>query len=278
MTDLIKLNLGRNCLKYIIETYGITKIFIPYYTCPVVWQAARNCGCNVKFYHINDEFLPAAEFEPNAYIIYTNYFGLCSKNCKLLSKKYKNLIIDNCQAFFSEPAGLASFSSLRKFFPVQNGAYLYIDRFIDKDYPKDDLKLEYFAAHNDFENFVKNELILNLESEIKTISTGVESIIQSINFEKIKKMRIENYKKYSEIFDKMNNIKLKLIKEDVPYCYPLNTTDTEVLSKLESTKLPFLQLWKDIPSIFKENTFLNKTIALPLDDTEICSKITKIYE
>ena len=126
--DVIKLNLARNCLKYLIQVYAIRRIYLPYYTCPVVWNSVREENCEVKFYHIDKDFLPTEKFEENDFILYTNYFGINSKNCKILAKKYPNLIVDNSHSFFCKPLGLASFNSLRKFFNVQNGAYLFTSK------------------------------------------------------------------------------------------------------------------------------------------------------
>ena len=53
-----KLNCGRNSIRFIIRTYNIKEIFIPYYTCPSVWQAIKREKCKIKFYHIDKNFLP----------------------------------------------------------------------------------------------------------------------------------------------------------------------------------------------------------------------------
>ena len=60
--DVIKLNLARNCLKYLIQVYAIRRIYLPYYTCSVVWNSAREENCEVKFYHIDKDFLPTEKF------------------------------------------------------------------------------------------------------------------------------------------------------------------------------------------------------------------------
>ena len=139
---MIKLNLGRNCLKIIIRTYGIKEIFIPYYSCKTIWQSVREENCKIRFYHIDENFMPADEFNQNDFILYINYFGLFENNVKKLCQKYKNIILDNTQSFYSQHQGIASFNSLRKFFPVQNGAYLFgIDK-ITENFQDDELKLE----------------------------------------------------------------------------------------------------------------------------------------
>ena len=99
------------------------------------------------------------------YILYTNYFGICTKNAKKLAKKYKNLILDNAQSFFTEPIGLASFNSARKFFGVPDGAYLFCNKKIgeelqiNKSYERFShlLKRLDINAQFGYEDFCKNE-------------------------------------------------------------------------------------------------------------------------
>ena len=267
MKNLIKLNLARNCLKYVIKSYGIKQLFIPYFTCPVVWQAVRDTDCEVKFYHIDEKFLPITEFGKNDYILYTNYFGLCEDNCKLLEQKYKNLIVDNSQGFYSANYGIATFNSLRKFFRVSNGAYLYIEKTFDEQFSKDTLNFESNPLmQENYEMILKNELLLDKEKVIKTLSNVVEIHMDNVDFSQDKNFRQEYFKRYVNVFDKYNRIKMKDNENSVPYCYPLSCTDEKIKNKLLSLKLPLLKLWKNFPSDFIESSFLNDTVALPLND------------
>ena len=114
--NLIKLNTARNCLRYIIRAYGIEEIYVPYYICPTIKSAIRKEKAKINFYHVDKKFMPVNDFGKDYFILYPNYFGICSKNVQILSKKYKNLIVDNAHSFYSDSLGLASFNSLRKFF------------------------------------------------------------------------------------------------------------------------------------------------------------------
>ena len=283
-----KLNLGRNCLKVIIRTYGIKEIFIPYYSCKTIWRAIREENCKIKFYHIDKNFMPACEFRPDDFILYINYFGLFNDNCEILEKKYKNLITDNTHAFYSPHFGIASFNSLRKFFPVQNGAYLYIKKYQSMNFEHDNLKLNTneiprgkilchseqsveskdFAPLNDvcggiidYEQFRHNELILNNE-HIKLISPDVENKMNTINFEQDKKQRIEIFNHYAKKFNKYNLIKIPRLNGNIPYCYPLCTNKKEILQMLSNQTV--LRLWEDIPESFPEHEFVYNVAALPL--------------
>ena len=258
---MIKLNLGRNCLKVIIRTYGIKEIFIPYYSCKTIWKAAREENCEIKFYHIDNNFMPAGEFPQDAFVLYINYFGLFTHNCKILAKKYKNLITDNTHAFYAPNFGIASFNSLRKFFPVQNGAYLYIKKEPEQAFETDSLKLETADIQGNYELFKSNELTLNNEP-IKLISPGVEAHMSKINFEEDKTHRIKVFNEYCGQFGSHNLIKLPELNGNIPYCYPLCTNNKEIIQKLSNKTI--LRLWEDIPESFPEYKFVYNVAALPL--------------
>lgn len=274
--EIIKLNLARNCLKYICKAYGINKILLPYYTCPVVWNSLREENCEVKFYHIDKDFLPTEKLKKNDFILYTNYFGINSKNCKKLAKKYPNIIIDNSQGFFSEPLGLASFNSLRKFFNVQNGAYLFTSKQLEQVFEVDKIELQPVSMQEDYEKFLKNELFLDSQKQIKTISPKVEKMMNDIDFEAESIKRVRIFKQYEKVLKNFNNIQLDLNIGDIPYCYPFSPNSEIIKRKLWSKNLVLLQLWKNFPKSFIESEFLNDTIALPLDNAEYAEKIIEI--
>ena len=275
--NIIKLNLARNCIKYIIKAYGIKEIFIPYYTCNTVWQAIREEYCNIKFYHIDENFMPTINFEQDSYVLYTNYFGLCFENCKKLTEKYKNIIIDNAHGFYTPHLGLASFNSLRKFFKVQNGAYLYINKNIDEVIPNDKVHFTPILIQENYEQFLKNELMLNKEKNIKLLSKEVDKTMGNIDFDTDKQMRFSRYQKYTMLFSKYNTIQLTPNENNIPYCYPFSTTNSEILQKFVDNNLILLRLWQIIPKSFIEHDILNNTIALPLNHTPTFDNIIKIF-
>lgn len=262
---IIKLNLARNCIKYLIRQYGIKEIFVPYYTCPVVWRAIRQEGCRIKFYHINSDFMPSVNFGDDDYILYTNYFGLCERNCRELSKKYKNLIVDNSHSYYSQPSGLASFNSLRKFFDVQNGAYLYTNAEPLENLVTDSLDIGYVSPQNDYDSFCRNEKILDSQTEIKYISPAVENLISQINFEQDRLTRCCIFKKYNEKFCGKNKIKLTLEDGEIPYCYPFSPTDIKSKNELLKKGVTIIKLWEDMPFSSDESTFLDDVAMLPLN-------------
>lgn len=272
---LVKLNLARNCLKYLIKLYGINEIFIPFYTCPTVWNAVRQTGCRVEFYHIDTNFLPAQHFPKDAFILYTNYFGLNTENCKKLAKIYPNLIVDNSHSFFSEPVGLASFNSLRKFFDVTNGAYLFVEKLLENDFEQDNLYLPSVKFNQNYPEFLNNELLLNQEISIKTLSENVQNKMKNIDFCFEKERRRHLFKQYEKIFQADNEISLSLSDGEVPFCYPFCTSKTIYNKIFNENGIILLKLWKNYPKNFEEY-YLNNTAAIPLDDDDLAKKIISV--
>ena len=205
--------------------------------------------------------MPACEFPKDSYILYINYFGLFAKNCKILSEKYKNIITDNTQAFYAPDFGIATFNSLRKFFPVQNGAYLQIEKELEMNLEQDNLKLQNAKIQKNYDLFKLNELKLDKEP-IKLISAEVEKQMNDIDFESDKKLRIERFKMYAREFNRYNLIKLPPLEDNIPYCYPLCTNNKDIAEKLSGKTI--LRLWDDMPKSFPEYEFLYNVASLPL--------------
>ncbi len=123
---MLKFNFAREALIYLINKYEIKEIFIPYYLCDVIRHSVFTTKCKPLFYHIDDNFMPSINFLEDSYIVYPNYFGICSKNVDKLIKKYPKLIVDNAHAFYAQPQGFATFNSSRKFLTQNEGAFLWI--------------------------------------------------------------------------------------------------------------------------------------------------------
>ena len=83
-------------------------------------------------------------------MLYTNYFGLKDDYINTLPQKH-NIIIDNCQSFFSKPsAWFDTFYSPRKFCGVPDGGYLYT-----YDNLRLNTKLEQSVSYNRFSHLLK---------------------------------------------------------------------------------------------------------------------------
>lgn len=259
----ILLNSARNCLKYILRAYKIPKIHLPYYICPVVRQAIREENVKMEFYHIDKFFMPKKNFAEDEYILYPNYFGLCDEQSEILSKKNKNLILDNAHAFFAPQKGLASFSSPRKFFNVNDGGILEINTKISENFAQDEDRM---LEIKDFESFCKNEFSID-DNPIKFMSEKTKNSLKNINFdEKISKNR-KIFSKIDQKLKKTNILNLHLLKNSTPMCYPFLTEDFEeeekIAKMLEKEGIYLIKYGSNLPETYPEFEF-TKILMIPL--------------
>ncbi len=270
--DAVALNDARNCLRYVIRVFEIKEIYLPFYTCPVVWQSVQKENCKIKFYHIDENFYPTQEFPDDAYILYTNYFGVCAKNVKKLSEKYKNLIIDNAQAFYMPKFGIASFNSVRKFFGVSDGAFLFCDKRLDEQFEKD-ISYERFShllkridigAQAGYEEFCLNDDSLKNE-DIKFMSNLTMAIFNSIDTEAAKQRRLDNFKFLHSKLASSNQLALNLDDLDVPMVYPYLIENDDLKKILIKNKIYVATYWNSLPEEYQEGVFQKYLIPLPID-------------
>ena len=76
--EALRLNTARNSFEYILRARGYKKVYMPYYTCEVMFQPLKKLEIEYSFYHIDESFeicnLPILK-ESEA-LLYTNYFAL----------------------------------------------------------------------------------------------------------------------------------------------------------------------------------------------------------
>jgi len=283
--DAVALNSARNCLRYVIKAYGIKEINLPQYTCPVVWQSVQKEGCKIKFYHIDKNFMPVCEFNENDFIVYTNYFGVCTKNVKELEKKYKNLVVDNAQAFYTPKFGLASFNSIRKFFGVPDGALLYCDKKLAASIEQGTsyqrfshlLKRADVDAKFGYSDFVTNDDSL-IDEDIKGLSNLTKAIFNSIDTKSAKLIRIKNFEYLTSELKKMNELSLSLDTDDVPMVYPLVIKKDGLRAKLIKNNIYVAQYWSPIDSDSLESDFQKYLLPLPIDQRYNINDMKRIVE
>lgn len=258
----LEINNARNGIVYAIRAYNIKELWVPYYTCPVVWQAIEIADCKLRFYNINEALMPAQDFEKDDYILYTNYFGVCNKNIELLTKKYRNLIIDNAQAFYASPSGIASVYSPRKFFGVSDGGYLYCSKELNQKFIQDKDSYKRFShllmrieGGSDFGycEFNKNEDTLENE-EIKLMSNLTSELLKGVNYDEAKNVRLNNYYFLNEKLEHSNKIKIK-ITDDVPMYYPYLTENDKLRENLIKNRIFIPACWRGIEDKCLKNSY-----------------------
>lgn len=291
-------NAGRNALRYIIRALSIKEIFIPYYTCPSVWQAIRIENCEIKFYHIDKNFMPEQEFEKDSFILYTNYFGISSNNVLKLAEKYKNLIVDNSQAFYMPPFGIASFNSVRKFFPLTDGAFVFSKKTLNDNFLFDTsyLELEEHYGELSSENYdIYKNRNFDIDLDIRRASELATNKFLELDLEKERKERLEKFKILDKLLNKHNQLKFKSLSltdkpnifgvnaftpdtftptPDVPFIYPFISNNPNLKINLDNYK--FESFWGNQPENSTEGFLQHNLIPIPIDFRFTKDKLKKI--
>jgi len=275
-----RLNSARYCLQYILQEKKYKKIYIPLYICNSVLQPINTIGLNFEFYSIDKNFMPLLnkKIKEDEVMLYINYFGLKTKCVHTIKRKYKNVIIDNTQAFYSKPINNTdTIYSPRKFFGVSDGGYLYTDLSSDKKIKKDVSYKRYkyllkridLGAEEGYNDFQKNEEELN-DQEILEMSNLTSNILSSLDYKKIMNKRNENFKILHNKLKKMNEIEIdESLIDNGPMVYPLLLKNEVIREYLIQNKIYVATYWKDVLKRVNEDSFeyylTNYLIPLPID-------------
>lgn len=264
--ELVYLNSARNCFRYIIKAFRIKEIYIPYYLCSCMRHVAFAEDCKINFYHINLDFSPACTFPKNVYILYPNYFGVCSKIVKKLAKIYPNLIVDNAHSFYAEQIGIASFNSLRKFFPhIRDGALLCINKKVSFDIDKDDYK--YVPKTLNYDEICQNERRID-NLDMKFMSDTTYKLFKALDLDLEKAKRKSVFQSLGKIYNDTNCLDFTINAEDVPFCYPYLAKSEEFADKLveqlKNNGITIYRYWDRIPDSYLECQFYKCLVAIPI--------------
>lgn len=278
--DALRLNTARNCFEYILHARKYTKVYIPYYTCDVMLEPLKKCNVDYVFYHINEQLEPVETYrlQPTEAFLYTNYYGLKQRCVERLAEQYgKQLIVDNAQAFFAEPlAGIDTFYSARKFFGVADGAYLYIDKFLDDELEQDQsyqrmshlLIRADIGAEAGYADFRQNDDSL-IDEPIKRMSNLTDKILRSIDYESVMQLRRKNYLLLNEQLQQTNGMYLSLDDNAVPMVYPYLTNDNTLRQRLIDQRIYVATYWPNINECLTvseiEIRLVNNLIPFPVN-------------
>lgn len=249
--NIARLNSGRAAIWHAFRLLNCKMIWLPYYQCDTVRDFLYRKNVSIKYYHINSLFDPI-DLQPddNDAVLLVNYYGIMShKRMIQLAQMYKNVIIDNSQAFFHEPInGCMNVYSARKFVGVPDGAYVigknaekYVEEY-QQGYSSDTSlfllqRHEYGCEGKTYQTRTVNEHRIDTE-DIMKMSKLTRTILDGSDYEYIKKKRQENFSFASELFEGINKLNPKLYYDEdcVPMVYPLVVEDDTLLRRLLETK------------------------------------------
>lgn len=278
--NAIALNTARNCFEYVLRAKNIKKIFIPHYTCEVMMEPINKLGVDFEYYHIDSNLEPCLNVQTlqNNPVLYTNYFGIKQNCIKKLFKKYRNLIIDNSQAFYHpQVESIDTFYSARKFFGVPDGAYLYTkkilsDTVIEPDFSYNRtshlIKRIEMGANAAYPDFLENDNML-YNQPIRKISAFSKVVLASIDYKTSKNIRERNFLYLHNILSHKNELKIDLSDLSGPMFYPFLFRGEKIRKNLLENRIYVPALWKNVFITTKKSDFeqylTNWLYSLPID-------------
>ncbi len=276
--NALKLNCGRNALAYLIRARKIKKIYIPRFLCGCIESVCKKENVEVCYYSVGIDFLPVnIEVEDSSYLYLVNYYGqLSNEMIKEFSLKYKNIIVDNAQAYFQMPVdGIDTIYTCRKFFGVSDGAILYTDASIqenlemDMSYKRMNFILGRFekGASEFYKEASENNNVFDNEP-IKKMSLITDNLLHAVNYEEIKNKRTENFAFLHKNLNCINSLSLKIPQG--AFMYPLYIDNGDkIRKKLQQKKIYIPTLWPDVFDVCDETSIeyhmAKNILPLPVD-------------
>lgn len=276
--NCIALNSGRNCLRYLIRTKNITKIWLPKLLCSAISDTCKGEKVKIQYYSVNAQLRPLLSSElEDEWIYLINYYGQYS-NAELSSycKKYRNIIVDNAQAFYSNPLlNVDTIYTCRKFFGVPDGAYLYTTCKCNEDLLQDESfeRMQFLAgrfersAHEFYADYRKNEAIID-SLPLKLMSKTTHNLLRGINYSSVASIREENFEYLNQNLKETNLLEIKLSAG--PYMYPYYVKNGRFLrKKLQEMNIYIPLLWpnvkEDLCQTDTEYQLADNILPLPCD-------------
>lgn len=276
--DAILLNCGRNALAYLLEARGIKKLYLPYFLCDSVANVCKKYGVEVAFYHIGENWLPKdLVIDGDAWLYIVNFYGqMTREDLARLADAYRNIIIDNAQAYFDAPlANVDTLYTCRKFFGVSDGAVLYTNSKLERSLDIDESfnRIHYVlgryerTASEFYEEASKNNDIFDNEP-IKEMSRLTKNLLRSIDYEYVKQIRTNNFAYLHEKLRTVNKLNVRLIEG--AFMYPLLIDDgMKIRKQLQQMKIYIPTLWPNVLEECEPDTleykFAAEILPIPVD-------------
>lgn len=277
--NMIEFNSGRNALLFLVRSKNIKKLFIPYFLCDSISNTLENNFIEFEYYNIDENLKPIfnRKLKNDEYLYLVNYFGSLNDDIiQSFKDKFIRVIVDNTQSFFQKPIdSIDTLYSIRKYFGVPDGAYLYTNQELKLDLSPDTTKdrMEHILGRfeetaSSYYNVYKNNDKILGNRPLKKMSKISKNILGAIDYEKVIIRRNSNYDYLSKKLDSTN--KLNLEKSNAPFCYPYYVENgLEIKKILAQSQIYIPTLWPNVVDNNSRETheykFAANILPLPCD-------------
>lgn len=273
--DAKKYRSARAAFYDLIKKLDVQTIWMPKFICNTMIKPLELLGVVIYYYDLNHDFSPKIPntLEDKSYILYVNYFGICTHIQQYLWEKYDHsrLIFDHSQAFYVKPfENIHTLYSPRKFFPVADGGLLVTSVKVKPSCSEEFVTNKFIqqyehlfkrflnGADQGYQQFQNSEQLLN-DCLPKGISPISELILNNINYEILKQKRLENFKYLHSKLGDLNQIKIMAENLESPLTYPF-LWNKKFSSQLIANKIFVPTYWADCLDRISDNSFEEKLV------------------
>lgn len=277
--QLRRLNSGRTAVWYAVRSCTPGRVFVPHFCAPAVAQAVQEAGAEAVFYGIDEAFAPAdlCPGEGDA-VLLVNYYGLLDEPIRHYVEAHpgQTVLIDNAGAFFCPPIlrdNVYNIYSCRKFIGVPDGAYLIGGPLAELELEEDySAERSGFLLHS-FEQGTSGAYQMSLDNERALaqrrarMSELTLRLLDSVDYERLRQARRDNYQRLHELLGEKNRLKLEL-GTCAPQYYPF-LWDMGLRERLVRQRVYLPVLWrKCLTPEFSgtvEQRYGSQVCCLPID-------------
>ena len=294
--NVISLNCARYAIVYAIQDAEYKKIYIPHYMCESIQQTLFRERIAYETYHIDEQFFPLnVKLQKGECILYPNYFGIFSEcHIRKIVSQFKNVILDNTQAFFSKPfMEVYNVYSCRKFFGVTDGAYLIKAGIKQRELQRDEsagrashllISMEQGTNAAYAQSLISENQIS--QSPMCEMSRLTHYILDGIDYQQVVQKRQRNYDSIVAWLQKKGFLNVKRPSECVPMIYPLYCSNVNARKILLENHVYVPQWWKYLLNSAETSRFERKlsvgVLPLPIDqrydEKDMCNMMSMIIQ
>ena len=277
--DLIKVNLARTAMLWLMESRNIKKLLLPKFLCDSMYLACERGGYDFELYDLDENLDPVLdrEMEKDEWLLIVNYYGqLTDEHIQALKDKYGRVMLDYTQSFFRKPLpGIDTIYSCRKFLGLSDGAYISTDCTLtggkDADVSigrMDHVLGRYEAAAGEFYGKMLSVADSFHEADIRTMSALTANLLKAIDYDRIIEARHANYMELSGLLPSDNPF-TKTVPE-APFAYPWYCENGPALRKRLAKRSIFVPTnWSYLigrfPAGTHEHDWSADILPLPVD-------------
>lgn len=269
------------------------RVWMPRYICNAMLAPLQDEKIACVWYNVNAQFDVDGNVDiaSEDWLLYVNYFGICDDNVARLLQRFPpdQIVLDYSQSFFARPEqqALATIYSPRKFFGIPDGGLLVSQVPISLPALRDKgsfgrsahlMKRLAESPEAGYVDYQHAEESLTA-CEPKQMSQLTERILASIDFEVTSKKRLDNYQFLHEKLGAKNRLSLDTSRITAPLCYPFQTHDAGLRSRLISERIFVATYWPDAMDRLGEEcaeSIIRNLLPLPIDQRYGRSEMERI--